>query len=184
MSSNYFSIAFIPLILAQIICRLYLLRHLDQPADFTGAPWYVRLSLTSGMAKLFDLKETALFYIIGFIGFSVVFIVFINHFIIGSLVAILFILGIWSYWKAIGWMDEHDRWGTRKLKGEQDSRSTFQHLTKDSFLLFNSIAVVFLISVIGYFQLREYVRARGNEAGAKEAKEQLRQDSIRSLENK
>jgi hypothetical protein len=65
MSSNYFPIVFIPIILAQIICRLYLLRHLDKPADFKEVPWYVRLSLGSTAAKLVDFKETSLIYLLG-----------------------------------------------------------------------------------------------------------------------
>ncbi len=184
MSSNYFFIAFIPMIIAQIIARVYLLKYMDQPARYKGAPWYVNLSFNIGMVNLFDLKETVLFYFIGFIGFIVVFIINIDHIIIGSLFTILFLLGVWMYWKAMVWMDKNDRWGTLKPKVEEDNRSTLQHLTKDSFLLFNSIIVVIIISLVGYAQLREYVRSKGQEAGKKDALEQIRQDSLQNFKNK
>lgn len=90
MSSDYFFIAFIPIIFAQIIARVYLLKYLDQPARFKGAPWYVQLSFSSVYGKLFDLRETVLFYLIGFIGFTVVFIMYIDQFIIRFLVILLF----------------------------------------------------------------------------------------------
>lgn len=182
MSSDYFFIAFIPIIFAQIIARVYLLKYLDLPARFKGAPWYVQLSFNSGLVKLFDLKETVLFYLIGFIGFTVVFVMSIDQFIFRSLVILLFFLGIWLFWKAMVWMDENDQWGTRKAN--EDRRSTFQILTKDSFLLFNSVGVFLLIFIIGIFQIDEYVRGKGYEAGVKEAREQMRQDSIRAFENK
>jgi hypothetical protein len=107
MSSNYFYLAFIPMIVAQIIARVYLLKYLDQPARYKGAPWYVNLSFNSGMVNLFHLKETVLFYFIGFIGFSVVFVLYIENFIFGIGVIILFFLCLWMYWKAMVWMDKN-----------------------------------------------------------------------------
>lgn len=172
------------MIIAQIIARVYLLKYLDQPARYKGAPWYVNLSFNSGMVNLFDLKETVLFYFIGFIGFIVVFIINIDHIIIGSLFTILFLLGVWMYWKAMVWMDKNDRWGTRKPKVEEDNRSTLQHLTKDSFLLFNSIVVVFLILVTSFLKIDNYLQSRGYEDGKKDALEQIRQDSLQNFKNK
>lgn len=183
MSSNYFYLAFIPMIVAQIIARVYLLKYLDKPANFEGAPWYVKLPYSS-VVKLFDLRETVLFYFIGFIGFSVVFVMYIDHFIIGLLITLLFLLSAWFNWKAMVWMDENNRWGTRKPRGEENPISSFQHITKDSFLLFNSFIVVLIISLSGYAQLREYVRSKGQEAGKKDALEQIRQDSLQNLKNK
>lgn len=172
------------MIVAQIIARIYLLKYLDQPARFKGAPWYVNLSFNSGMVNLFHLKETVLFYFIGFIGFSVVFVLYIENFIFGIGVIILFFLSIWMYWKAMVWMDKNERWGIRKPGGEENPISSFQHITKDSFLLFNSFIVVLIISLVGYAQLREYIRSKGQEAGKKDALEQIRQDSLQNPKNK
>lgn len=184
MSSNYFYLAFIPMIVAQIIARVYLLKYLDQPARYKGAPWYVNLSFNSGMVNLFHLKETVLFYFIGFIGFSVVFVLYIENFIFGIGVIIFFLFSLWMYWKAMVWMDENERWGIRKAGGEESQTSTLQQITKDSFLLFNSFIIVLIISLVGYAQLREYVRIKGQEAGKKDALEQIRQDSLQNLKNK
>lgn len=79
-------------------------------------------------------------------------------------------------------MNENDRWGT--WKPNEDMRSIIQLLTKDSFLLFNSVVVVLLIFIIGIFQIDEYVRGKGYEGGVKDAKEQKMQDTIRAFENK
>lgn len=179
-NTDYFFVSFIPLILAQMAARIYLLNNLQQPADFTGAPWYVRLSFNSGMVRLFELKETVIFYFFGFVGFMTGFIFYVDHLIIGLIILAIFVAGAWMYWKAIDWMDENNRWGTRKPAGQKGQRTVFQHLVKDSFLLFNSIVLIFLM----YTQFREYVRGKGYEAGKKEAIEQLRQDSLENLKNK
>ena len=172
------------MIIAQIIARVYLLKYLDQPARYKGAPWYVNLSFNSGVGKLFDLKETVLFYLIGLIGFIVVFLLYIENFVFGIGVIILFLFSLWMYWKAIIWMDKNERWGIRKAGGEESQTSTLQQITKDSFLLFNSFIIVLIISLVGYAQLREYVRSKGQEAGKKDALEQIRQDSLQNLKNK
>lgn len=183
--NNFFFVAFIPMILSQIIARLYIIKNLEKPANFTAAPWYVRWSLNSGVAQLFHLKESVLFYLIGFIGFSVCLIASISQ-LLGWLMVfmLLSVIGILQFWMAVSWMDKNQRWGSRKQTADMDKTSVFGHIVKDRFLLFQAIVVAFMVLLLGYTQLREIVRAKGYEAGAKEAKEQMREDSLRSLENK
>lgn len=181
MESNYFYLAFIPIIVAQIIARVYLLKYLDQPARYKGAPWYVNLSFNSGVGKLFDLKETVLFYLIGLIGFIVVFLLYIENFVFGIGVIILFLFSLWMYWKAIVWMDENERWGTRKQPADIHLTSNKTLLKKDFFIVFNSLVLFVIILLFGINNFKEYVEGKGQEAGKKDVLEQIRQDSLQSI---
>lgn len=174
------------MIMAQIVCQIYIKQNLAAPADFTNAPWYVNLSFNSSwaMVKLFDLKETVLIYFIGFIGFVTCFVSFTNHFYIYWIVFLITISGVFLYYKAYSWMEKNQRWGTRKTGTDENKQSLSQMIFKDGFLIFNSIILVLLITNMGYSQLREGVRKIGYEAGKKEAIEQLKQDSLQNLKNK
>lgn len=175
--NNFFFVAFIPMILSQIIARLYIIKNLEKPANFTAAPWYVRWSLNSGVAQLFHLKESVLFYLIGFIGFSVCLIASISQ-LLGWLMVfmLLSVIGILQFWMAVSWMDKNQRWGMEKANCGYGQDKCLWSYRKGQIPLVSGTVVAFMVLLLGYTQLREIVRAKGYEAGAKEAKEQMRED--------
>jgi hypothetical protein len=180
MSSNYFLIAVIPLVVTSIIIRVYTLRHLDQPADYSNAPWYVRLVFNGGWVRLIELRKTALIHLIGVMLFGLILMLgltFKQTF--GGFLA-LFLFFFFSF----RWMDKNQAWGTEKPESNIINISTFSLMKKDGFIIFQLIALLLICFLLSYTQLDEYVWNKGYEAGVKEGKEQLRQDSLRSHENK
>lgn len=67
----WFVIAIIPLFTFLLIGRIYLLKHLDKPADFSKAPWWVKITLNATRGKIMagDLKKSVLMSGLGFLYF-------------------------------------------------------------------------------------------------------------------
>jgi hypothetical protein len=145
MSSNYFLIAFIPWILSFIISRVYTLKYLDQPADYSKAPWWVRMMLNGGVVRLIELKKTAIIILWGAILFSLLFVVFSNSSFKYEFGGILGLM-ILTHSLSINWMDKNQTWGTEKTHEEGSKINTFDLIKKDTVLKIQLAGILLIIT--------------------------------------
>ncbi len=148
MKDNFVFLAFVPLVLSNIFCKIYVKLNQSEPANFTMAPWWVKLLLNGGYGNFLGLRKSAFIHLSGivlaaiFISSSIVYKKELLIFIPIFLILIVFLL------LSIRWMDKNKTWGTeRDIEGSK-STQILSIIAGDWFIKFSIFALTFVIVVL------------------------------------